>query len=67
MVLAMVPGLYRQYQDRKKKRKQRLGWNVTMNANMIPHGRNFNALAAAGAFDHGQQARIDGCHVVDSG
>lgn len=32
---------------------------------MVPHGRNFNTLAAAGAFDHGQDARIEDCHVDD--
>lgn len=30
---------------------------------MVPHGRNFNTFAAAGAFDHGQNARIDAGHV----
>lgn len=36
-----------------------------MYADMIPHGRNFDAHAAIGAFYHGQHARIEGSHIVD--
>lgn len=36
--------------------------SITMAADMVPHGSDFNTLAAAGAFDRGQHARIDCGH-----
>lgn len=51
-------GLQSQYGNRKK-RKNRKHYHGRRH---VPHGSDFNTLAAAGAFDRGQHARIDCGH-----
>jgi len=38
---------------------------ITIDADMIPHGRNIDTNAAIRAFYCGQNARIEGSHVAD--